>query len=770
MVKRVLIALLNCVVILSFSQVKIGEWKDHSSFNSCNSVAKVGDLVYVSNGTGLIKYNTQDNSIEKISKINGLSDIGIQLLRYNSYNNTLLIVYNNANIDVLKDDAFYNFSDIKRKSITGKKNINEVIFKNNIAYLSCGFGIIVFDTDKLEIKDTYYIGPGGSYLNVYQTEYTDSTLIAATSGGLYRANTSTLLNNFQNWSIISTVPPGTYNGIVKYKNKLVANYSPFAANGTQNKDTLYSYSGGVWKKDTIKTFPYFIKKLLPAGNNFSLIDQFGYEVYNPTEQRIAFISQYPFGYAAIKDVYPEFSNSIYWIADYVQGFVKSNGPHPFYPNSKINVNGTHSNYVSSIDVYDGKVLIAPTKIDETGTAKYSREGINYYSDSEWKYVKESVYDSIMDYCYVLQDRKDPERFWASSWLQGLAEYRNGQLVNVHNSINAAIPTLAGFANWHRVAGLSMDETGNLWIGGSDVQNFLTVRKTNGTFQNFNFSSIAPYVGRVLADKNNQIWVLFPRGNGIAVYKNSNFASPNPSNHKFLSTAEGNGKLPDLYVFSIAEDLEGQIWVGTSKGVAVFYNPENIFSGSNFDSQQILITQDGHVQILLETEKITAIAVDGANRKWIGTEASGVFCFSPDGQEQIYHFTQDNSPLFSNLIMDIGYDEVTGDVFVGSDQGVQSFRTLIVKGEEKYTNVHAYPNPVKPGYNGSVYIRGLMSESVVKITDINGNLVHEVKSQGGQVEWPLKNLNGQKVAPGVYLAYCALADGTASAVTKILVLN
>ena len=316
----------------------------------------------------------------------------------------------------------------------------------------------------------------------------------------------------------------------------------------------------------------------------------------------------------------------------------------------------------------------------------------------------------------------------------------------------------------------MDETGNLWIGGSDVQNFLTVRKTNGTFQNFNFSSIAPYVGRVLADKNNQIWVLFPRGNGIAVYKNSNFASPNPSNHKFLSTAEGNGKLPDLYVFSIAEDLEGQIWVGTSKGVAVFYNPENIFSGSNFDCQQILITQDGHVQILLETEKITAIAVDGANRKWIGTEASGVFCFSPDGQEQIYHFTQDNSPLFSDLIIDIGYDEVTGDVFVGSDQGVQSFRTLIVKGEEKYTNVHAYPNPVKPGYNGSVYIRGLMNESVVKITDINGNLVHEVKSQGGQIEWPLKNLNGQKVAPGVYLAYCALVDGTASAVTKILVLN
>lgn len=756
--------------ISAFSQVKVGDWKDHLSYNSCNSVVKVKDAVYVSNGTGLIKYNTSDNSIERISKINGLSDIGIQLLRYNSFNNTLLIVYDNANIDILRGNTFTNFSDIKRKSFTGKKNINEVIFKNEIAYLSCGFGIIVFDTDKLEIKDTYYIGPGGSYINVFQLEYTDSTLVAATSGGLYKAKTSSLLNNFQSWSVIPSIPAGTYNGIVKYKNKLIANFSPFAANGTVNQDTLYSYTSGVWAKDTIKDFPYYIQKLLPAGNYLTLIDHNGYEVYNSSEVRVAYITNYSYGYSSIKDVCPEFSAGTYWIADRNIGFIKSNGPYPYYPNVKISINGTHSNFVSNIDIFDGKVLSSPTKIDETGTSKYSREGMNYYDGEDWKYYKESVADTVLDYCFVLQDRKDASRFWASSWIQGLCEYRDGQLVKVHNSINASIPSLPAFPFWHRVAGLSMDDSGNLWIGGSDVQNFLTVRKTNGTFQNFNFSSIAPYVGRVFADKNGQVWILFPRGNGVGVYKNNNFAAPSNSNFKLLTSQAGNGKLPDLYVFSIAEDLDGHIWIGTSKGLAVFYNPENIFSGNSFDCQQILITQDGHVQILLETEKITAIAVDGANRKWVGTEASGVYCFSPDGQEQIYHFTQDNSALFSDLIIDLNYNDVTGDVFIGSEYGIQSFRTLIVKGEEKYTNVHAYPNPVKPGYTGSVFIKGLMSESVVKITDLNGNLVYEVKSQGGQVEWPVKNLNGQKAAPGVYLAYCALADGSASAVAKILVLN
>lgn len=788
MTRKIHILLVFTLFSLSLiGQVRVGEWKDHLSYNSCKTVAKAGnDVVYVSNGNTLLKYIISDGSTEVISKINGLSDIGIELLRYNPYNGSLIIVYNNANIDVLKNDVIINFSDIKRKTLTGKKSINEVTFRNNIAYLACGFGIVIFDTDKIEAKDTYYIGPGGSYINVYQVAYTDTTLIAATTGGLYRANTSTLLNNFQNWSIINSVPAGTYNGIVRYGNKLMANYSPWAASEIQWADTLYSYDGTSWKKDTIKPFPYFIKKLIPSGNYFAYIDQFGLAVYNSAAQNIAYITGYPSGYAVIKDASLDVPSSKYWIADFVRGFIKSEGPFPFYPNIQININGTRGNFVSSLDAHDGKIINAPSKIDVTGNAPGSREGMNFYADNEWQYIKEPV-DTVVDYCYAYFDRKDPGRIWASSWVQGLCEFRDGQLQKVYNHINSVIPFIPPFAYFHRCAGLSMDETGNLWIGASDVQNFLSVRKTDGMFQNFNFGAASPFVGKVLADKNNQIWVTFPRsatigqlpqyGNvnyatacGIAVFKNDNFSNPNASNTKFMTLTEGQGKLPDAYVYGIAEDKDGKIWIGTTKGIAVFYNPENIFSGSNYDAQQILITQDGHVQILLETEKVTAIVVDGANRKWVGTEAGGVFCFSPDGQKEIYHFTAENSPLYSNTVIDIAYDETTGDVFIGTDQGIQSYRTEIIKGEDEYKDVHAYPNPVRPGYTGNVYVKGLINESVVKITDINGNLVWETKSQGGQIVWGLKNIKGQKVAPGVYLASCALSDGSTSALTKILVMN
>lgn len=777
MFKKAILFLIACFIsFFADSQVKVGEWKDHLSYNSCNTVAKAGNIVYVSNGIGLLKYNTDDNSVERLNKINGLSDIGISLLRYNPNNKTLLIVYSNANIDVIKDNVITNFSDIKLKTITGKKNINDITFKNNLAYLACGFGIVVFDTDKLEVKDTYYIGSSGTYLNVYQVAFTDTTIFAATNAGLKKANLSTLLNNFQNWSTVSSIPAGTYNGVVKYLNKIVTNYSPYAALGTLNKDTLYSYDGFSWAKETIKQpFPYIVKKLVAGDNNYlCLIDQFGCEIFDPTQTRIAYLSSYSSGYANIGDIYLDFSNpskNQFWIADLIHGFYHSFGAYPYFPNDKISINGTHNNYVSNVDINDGKVVVAPVATDETGAAHYNSEGLYYFDGSEWQYIKETVYDSIKDINHVVIDRKDPTHIWASSWTQGLCEYKNGQMVKVYNSYNSVVPHIPGYNDWHRASGLAMDKSGNLWIGSSDVQNFLSVRKTDGTFLNFDFNtSILPQVGRVLADKNDQIWVLFPRGYGIAVYKNSGFGAPSGSNTKFLNSQVGQGKLPDAYVYSIAEDLDGHIWIGTSKGVAVFYNPTNIFNGGNFDCQQILITQDSHVQILLETEKITTIAVDGANRKWIGTEASGLYCFSPDGQTQIYHFTKEDSPIFSNNIIDVAYDEVHGDIFVGTEQGLQSYRTSIVKGEENFTEVHAYPNPVRPGYAGNVYVRGLVDKTVVKITDVAGNLVWETKSQGGQIEWPMKNLQGQRVASGVYMAYCATTDGAKSAVTKILVVN
>jgi ligand-binding sensor domain-containing protein len=296
---------------------------------------------------------------------------------------------------------------------------------------------------------------------------------------------------------------------------------------------------------------------------------------------------------------------------------------------------------------------------------------------------------------------------------------------------------------------------------------------NGSWMNLNFDYLVskPTISKIIFDKNDYAWMILARSGGIMVYKDVNgLSQPSTTNTKILSVAKGNGFLPTPDIYSICEDLDGKIWVGTAKGITVFYNPENIFTNTNFDSQQILIEQDNYVQILLENDIITSIAVDGVNRKWVGTESSGVYCFSSDGQTQIYHFTTDNSPLYSNVVRDIVTDETTGDVFIATEKGVQSYRTSIIKGYENFTNMHAFPNPIKPGYTGTIHITGLIDEASVKITDVAGNLVWESKSQGGQLEWDLKNFSGSRVTSGVYLIYGSSANGEKTENAKLLFIN
>jgi hypothetical protein len=239
----------------------------------------------------------------------------------------------------------------------------------------------------------------------------------------------------------------------------------------------------------------------------------------------------------------------------------------------------------------------------------------------------------------------------------------------------------------------------------------------------------------------------------------------------MTNITGQGGLPSTEVISIAEDKNGDIWVGTDKGVVVFYNPESIFAQSGgWDAQPIYIAQDGKTQLLLQTDEVSAITVDGANNKWCGTRSSGIYCFSEDGQKELYHFTTDNSPIFSNTIIDVKIDPQTGEVFIVTDKGTLSFQNIVTEGFDNFTRVYAYPNPVKPNYEGPILIHGMINGSIVKILDVAGNFVYETVAKGGQAMWDGKNFSGQRAASGVYVVLCATSDGDQKIMTKILLLN
>jgi hypothetical protein len=767
-------------VFSSLSQSGPRTWQDHLGISSCNSVSRKGTTIYASYRNGLIKFDQQELSVEDLNRINGLSDIGIRLLRTNPYNNKLLVIYDNANIDVIDaNETIRNYPNIKLKSLNGKKIVNEVTFYKEFAYLACGFGIIVFDTEKLEIKDTYIIGANATNLEVNQLVLNDSLIIAATPIGIYKANRSAALNNYKNWRHDTlTLPKGYFGGIISTSGSIIACYNPSSKDVSKNgQDSIYALINNVWVKYApFANSGHTIRKMGPTFETlFSYVGPIGLFVIDvhtgQIQQHITtFNGQSAYGSHRDSYIGRDHTGKIsYWLSDDLFGL---NQTYFYYDNpKKVTRNGTEQSTVGSIDVFDGKVAVSPSYINSAGTGNYTRKGLNVLKDKQWSYFKCEDQNGIIiqDVSSVLFDRVDKTILWACSWYFGVMKYKNNELIAVYTPSNTSMDETG--PREPRCSGLSMDKNGNLWFANSDQKNFLSVVKKDGSYQNFSFEAGGGFTRKTFVDKNNYVWVLHERDGGLIVFKHGNFDAPRLNmNYKWLNNAPGTGNLESNSVYSIAEDKDGKIWIGTAAGIRVIYNPTAIFSGGNYDAQPIKIVQDGNVELLLGKEAVTSIVVDGANNKWCGTALGGVYCFSPDGLTQLYHFTKENSPLYSNTVLDLGYDEKTGDVFIGTDVGLQSFRGVIVSGEKEYKNVYAYPNPVKPNYQGTVLIRGLVDNSVVKIADESGNMVWEAKSNGGQIEWPITTFANNRVSSGVYIVYASTTNAELKAVAKVLVVN
>ena len=404
---------------------------------------------------------------------------------------------------------------------------------------------------------------------------------------------------------------------------------------------------------------------------------------------------------------------------------------------------------------------------------YIQDGIFNYIDNRWESRDNTHYDNVKDFIRIVVDPSDKDHVFAGSWGQGVAELYQGSMIKLYGEGNtdSALQSVVPNDNFIRIGGLAFDQIGNLWVACTEVENLLCVRKPNGTWYGYDFPTIGSTsrVADVMVDQQGYKWVLL-HNEGILVFDdNGTLGNKTDDQNVHLVSAVGSGNVA-LDVRSIAEDLDGEIWVGTNQGVYVFYSPSLVFTNDDYDAQQILVEQDGYFQYLLETEAITALAVDGANRKWLGTENAGVFLMSEDGTTELQHFTTDNSPLISDNIITIAINQVNGEVFFGTEKGIISYKGTATEGALTHTDVYAYPNPVREGYTGSIAIRGLVTDADVKITDISGALVYQTKALGGQAVWDGKNFNGEKAHTGIYLVFTTNEDGSQTVVTKIMMIN
>lgn len=756
------------------AQFSIGTWRDHLPYGTVIDVCVDDqDLVWCATPYSIFTYYPPDGEINRISKINLLSDVGISVIEFDPQTRYVLVGYENGNLDLIRDGKSVNLPDIRLSSVVGDKRIYNIFVRDALAYLCTGLGIVVIDLDRLEVRSTYFIGELGEQLRVNDVCVAGDLIYAATDLGLRVASPSNpFLANPQSWSWLSDVPPGSVSDVestlghvfiaVEGETEDVIWWQPVGGSGWE---IFTSYPGirynKLWSDD---------RWLALAGNgvyqtvHLDLVVNINVSLHNNqlVNANSAVVNRWGEVFAA-----DQFNGLLYRKGDGIQVNVRPQGP--------------ATADTRRIAAYNNNVWVAHGGITDAWGNFWNKFPMSGFVDEEWRIINPgngvNGTSGVNDLINVAVDPINNDRVVYASWEEGLVEIQPSGGLNFFNA-ETANSTLVGSGvtwapGWTGVAGLDFDLNGILWMSNSLSNRQLHARDRSGNFYSFNLAPSLDNedkVGEVMASQLGYVWAIVP-GKGIAVLStNGTLGSTSDDNFKLLNSEEGQGGLPSNDVLSLVEDLDSEVWVGTLQGLAVFYNQDAIFTEEMFDAEPILITQDGNVQILLETEAITAIEIDGGNRKWVGTQNSGVFLFSPDGLTQIAHFTSKNSPLLSDNIFDIAINQDNGEVFFATEKGIISFFATATNFDQAMENVRAFPNPVRPDYEGNITVDGLAYDSTVKFTDVQGNIVFETQSQGGRAVWDGKLQDGQRPATGIYYVFAATRDGSVDSVAKIIFIH
>ncbi len=761
--KYLLFILLSFVTIHIAAQLPlppIGEWREHLPYNSAIDVTAGSDKIYCATPYSLFTVDTKDNSIERLSRITGLSETGISAILYDDVNSKLFIAYSNSNIDIIYRNDIYNVPDIKRENIIGDKNIYNIYPLGKNYYLSTGLGVIVIDGDRYEVKDSWFIGNSGNQVKVNGFTSDGTFFYAATEEGLKKAAMNTAnLANYTNWQLVSGsngLSSGAVKNVMMLQNKVVL----------QKNDSLLALNGNTWNFFYADGWP--IVSSNSTGNKIQLCQRFPngnskVTVLNPdgtVARTLAQPTVISFPRKAIL-----FQNDP-WVADQFGGLshFSTSSFEQYKPNSP------EATASGEMTVHDNVFYATAGEVNDAWNYQYNGNGIYIFKEGEWTNINRFHFqqlDTLLDFITVAIDPRD-ETVWSGSYGGGLLHIKTDQSFEIFKQ-NSPIGAAIGDPASYRIAGLAFDKGNNLWISNFGAPQPLLVRKNDGTWKNFSapFSLTQNAMAQIIVDDNNLKWIVSPTGNGLICFDHgSSIDNTNDDRWKLYGGGTGNGNLPNNDVLCIAKDKSGFIWVGTTDGIGVIQCPQDAFSSSGCEAILPVVPQGSFAGYLFKGAEVRSIAVDGADRKWVATK-EGVFLISADGEKVIYQFTEDNSPLLSSDVKKIAIDGKTGEVYFATFKGICSFRSTATEGGETNSNVLVFPNPVPPGYTGTIGIRGLVNNAIVKITELDGRLVYQTRALGGQAVWDGKDYKGRKIASGIYLVLVSDDGRTEKTATKIV---
>lgn len=743
----------------------VEQWRLLLPYNQIEALDTDGDRLFCATASGFFTYERSTGAVEAYSKARGMHGNGLVDLAYDKQTGIAVLAYKNSDIDLFKNYGFDNLPDLKNSGISGDKTIYHAEAARGMAYLSTGLGLVVLNLGNREVKETVIFYDSTLAVPVYASALDEGRIYVATGSGVFRTDADNpFIQNYATWEQLSPRPARAI---------LASGSSIYAATGDSlirlddtggevlfragmPIDRLDPGQGGVW----VTCNPADDDPAL-AGRGL-LVDASGQVIDSIAAFRPSSIIQLPGGEI--------------WYGD------KSNYQKPqFYGLRRQIAPGETQAIIpagpvvsSSFDISarNGELWVAHGGYNQVWNAQDNFSNYSVFRpDGGWQHYS-WVADNwlVKDFVRILKDPRSGN-VYAASYSGGLVVDRPGGEREIYNV--GYLPEYFGNPGICRVSGLALDTEGNLWIANNGATSELAVMTREGTFYMMkpvpgNTNHPPHSASDVIVDDYGQKWfVTNSSGNGAVVYDDGGTLSNTADDRsKVFRMGEGAGNLPDNTALCIAKDLDGAIWIGTANGIGIINCPGSVFS-EGCEAELRTVKFDAFADYLFVNQMVNAIAVDGANRKWVGT-ANGAWLISEDAQEEIYRFTAENSPLPSNNIRRINIDPVTGDVYFSTDDGIACFRSTATQGQAEHADpLLVYPNPVPTGYQGMIAVRGLAENADVRFTDVSGQLVYRTRAAGGQAVWNGRDYTGRRVQSGVYLIFVVSEDGASKTTGKLI---
>lgn len=802
MIKKLFILFLSLLPLSGVhAQSSVGSWEVYANYLNPEQIIQTPQKVFfLSTGT-LFSFDKNSDELYHYGVHNVMSEASVVKIFYNAANDYIVATYASGNIDVVKKDGkVINLPDIRDAVLQTGRTINDVSFGNGRMYVATNFGIVVYDDKRWEVKesgiynkDVKYVAATDEYIAAYFTN--DKKLGFMPADKTIRYFDNFILNDCSNCTCLRGLKGNTFLASNVY-NSLSPRLLVFnSENNTSTFKNIVSdgnYTGPYECKDG-----YYMFNTVKSGNNIACIKQIDRD-YNVTTTILP-------GYFAGKlvamwdnpyDIYVSDANGIseYTFTDDGTVNVLRDSFKPEAVTAKgvgyITTTNSGKIYISSrgyyllLKAYWPKIFttshinllengslkdITPTGLTYSGCRDTSKEG---YIDGTF---------SPTNTYKIIEDPEDPDAYFFSTLYDGAYKIKDGKQVAVYNQNTSSLILKS---NYFLTSAIDIDGKGNLWVAGWNHVHMLPSEKRRLNEDTKPEDWITDFPGlsaewdtQLIACKKSNM-VFYNSRASCTLYvidTNGTVTTADDKTYTWKVFIDQDGKEWALSeIFSFLEDEKGQVWVGTDQGVFIIPDPKKA-TDPNMRIQRIKVPRnDGtnFADYLLEGEPIYSLAMDGVNRKWIGTANSGAYLVSENGSQILEHFTPENSYLPCKEVFAIGCDKLSNAVYFGTTAGLVKYNSDASPGAEDFSEVYAYPNPVRPEYNGWITIAGLMDGSLVKIADAAGNVFFQGNSQGGMITWDGCDASGNRVKTGVYYVFASQnGESTSSgAVTKILVVK